>query len=388
MSKRLPSRLTIVQMSDDTRGTDKIPEPPLTEIEVWFREHVSPQPSSSAVAAYDLMPSQSNHQLPFVYTPYDPHSEAHWAAAARIADFESHVPGATTGQRVQVLDVGPGDGWPSLPLAAKRPDFSIVGVEPSSLRTQVCTKNAHRLMLSNAHFITADATRMPFRDSAFDCVVASHSLEETQSPDHVFAELARVLRNDGTLRVSYQDWKLPVPEFETALLWEGQMQNVKRKDLPEARVLLYTYARRMRDPAMERRYTLVLPDHGDAARLHADALITAAQTPRAYGETLLEDASSPLGIPLLNRMGPLSYRSTVIELKRWTTAELVEALRATGFREVQTTAHPGDVARQFARYFFSRDAMHSISSTFSDMSTAIGTIAGSIPGNEMILAVR
>ncbi len=365
------------------------PDPPLTEVERWLYQQATPERLSSARAAYELMPSQSDRQLPFVYVPYDPRSEAHWAAAARVADFAAHAPEATAGRSVHVLDVGPGDGWPSLPLAAARPDFAVVGVDPSPLRTEVCAHNARRLALPNARFLTADAARLPFRDAAFDCAVASHSLEEADAPGEVFAELARVLRPGGTLRVAYQDWRLRVPEFETVLLWGGRLPvDARRGRGGGERVLLYTYARRVQEPALERRYTLLLPDDGEAARLHADALLVAARAPRAYGETLLEGARSALGVPLLRRLAPLARRSTVVELRRWSTGWLVKALRSAGFADVRATAHPGELARQVARGLLARDAIETVAPAFAEVAAAVGVAAGSLAGDGMVLAVR
>ena len=83
-------------------------------MERTWGELAPPRWADSARAIYELLPFQRYRQLPFVDVPYDPRREEHWADAARIADFASWLPeGATT-----VLDVGPGDGWPSIPLAA------------------------------------------------------------------------------------------------------------------------------------------------------------------------------------------------------------------------------------------------------------------------------
>ena len=89
-------------------------EHPLTEVERWLYEHAPPEPLESARAIYELMPSQSDRSLAWVYAPLDAWSVSHWSDVARIADYVAHVP--DDGRRV--LDVGPGDGWPALPVAA------------------------------------------------------------------------------------------------------------------------------------------------------------------------------------------------------------------------------------------------------------------------------
>ena len=352
----------------------KAPEP--TEIERWLLEHAAPRPLDSARATYELMPRQRDRQLAFVDVPYDARREAHWADAARVADYAAHLPDGAS----RVLDVGPGDGWPSLPIAATLPDVQVVGIDPSPLRVAVCTANAARLELANARFVAADAARLPFADSSFDAVCAASSLEEAAQPEAVFAELARVLRHGGTLRASYQDWRLPAPQVETVLLWGGRVG--------DERLLLYTYTRRLQQPPMERRYTLLLPNDGDAAALHADALLTAAQAPRAYGETLIEGAWSALGVPLLRHLAPHARRCTVVELRRWTTPWLVGALLDAGFSQAGGTVHPGEVARHVGRDLIARGVTDTIGPAFEPLAAAIGRAAGSRPGDEMVEAVR
>ena len=47
-----------------------------------------------------------------------------------------------------------------------------------------------------------DATRLPFADNSFDRIIASEVLEHIDDDDGALAELARVLRPDGTLAVT------------------------------------------------------------------------------------------------------------------------------------------------------------------------------------------
>jgi SAM-dependent methyltransferase len=348
------------------------PEP--SAVERWIEAHAPPTDLESARAIYELMPSQSDRSLPLVYVPYDPASEAHWSDAARIADYAAHVPEDAR----WVLDVGPGDGWPSLPVARALPGVEVVGMDPSPRRVEVCTANAARLGLANARFVAGDAAALPFGDAAFDAVLAASSLEEASAPDAVFAELGRVLRPGGVLRVSYQNWQLGVPEVETVLLWDGTRG--------AERVLLATYVRRLQDPPLERRYTLVLPDRGPAAEAHAEALLASAEAPRAWGETRLVPG---LGVALLERLAPHALEVTRVELRRWTTAWLVEALRAAGFAEVRATVHPGEVARHIGRDVISSGAAPALDVTmFEAVAGAIGRVGGAIPGDAMVEAVR
>lgn len=349
--------------------------PPLTDVERWIYEHAPPEPLESARAIYELMPSQSDRALAWVYAPLDARSVSHWSDVARIADYVGHIP---SGAR-RVLDVGPGDGWPALPVAHAVPGVQVVGVDPSPRRARVCADNARRLGVTNARFLVGDADRLPFADGAFDAVVAASSLEEAREPDAVVHELARVLRRGGVLRASYQDWRLPASDLETVDLWAGERATTG------ADVLLYIYVRRMRTPALERRYTLQLPASGPAAVAHTEGLIAAAAATRAFGDAVLTPA---LGVPLLERLAPHALRSTVVEMRRWTTEWLIEALRAAGFATVRGTAHPGMVARQVARDLLATGAIATVEPVFEHLAGAIGRASGARDGRELIEAIR
>ena len=351
-------------------------------IERWLLDHAAPERLDSARALYELMPRQRGGQLPFVDAPYDARREEHWADAARVADYAAHAPPDAR----RVLDVGPGDGWPALPIAAARPDLEVVGVDPAAARTRACAANAARLGLANASFVTGDAAALPFADGSFGLVTAASALEEAAEPEAAFAELRRVLRGGGVLRASYQDWRLPAPEIETVLLWDGIARRVEGGT---EGVRLYTYVRRLREPPAERRWTLELPAEGEAAALHQRALEASAAGRRAYGETLLAPALvGDLGVPLLERLAPLARRSTVVELRRWTTEWLVGALEAAGFREARPTAHPGDVARHVGRELIARGQADALAPHFEALTAAIGVAAGRLPGREMVTARR
>jgi hypothetical protein len=182
-----------------------------------------------------------------------------------------------------------------------------------------------------------------------------------------------VLRPGGVLRASSQDWRLGAPGFETVMLWEA------------GGVLLYTYVRRVQEPPLERRYTLALAATVPASALHTEALLAAAAARRFYGETLLEPS---LGIALLERLAPHVVRATAVELQRWSTPALVEALRRAGFREARATVHAGELGRRFARDLLARDAMTSFVPLFSEATRALGTLAGTQPGEAMVTAIR
>jgi len=301
-----------------------------TAMEQAWADLAPPRWVDSARAIYELLPFQRYRQLPFVDVPYDPRREEHWADASRIADFASCLrDGPST-----VLDVGPGDGWPSIPLAAERPEALVVGLEPAPRRTRVCLENARRLEISNARFVTGDATAVPLADESVDLVTASYSLEESADPRRAMHELRRVLRPGGVLRIAYQRWELPESELESIALLEG------------ASGLLFQYARRVQQPSVERRFTLLVRNSGLAAELHRDALIASADAPRVLGETRLE---GEFGQELLTQLAPFALDSLAVELRRWTTDELIADLDAARFSEVWGTLHSGERGRAYGR---------------------------------------
>ena len=356
----------------------------LSRIERWLLAHAPPERLDSARGLYERTPRWRGGQLPSVDVPLDPRREEHWADAARVADYLAHAP--PPGRAARVLDIGPGDGWPALPMAAARPDLEVVGADPSPRRTRACAANAARLGIANARFVTADAVALPLACRSVSLVTAASSLEEAADPGAALAEALRVLRPGGPLRASYQDWRLPAPAIESVLLEEGE-------DGGRRPVRLYAYVRRLREPPLERRYALELPAEGEAARLHQRALEAAAAGRRAWGETLLAPPLTPaLGVPLLERLAPLARRSTLVELRRWTTAQLLGALDRAGFAGARATAHPGELARRVGRRTLralgaDREAS-ALARSFEGWTALLGEAGGALPGASMAVAWR
>jgi SAM-dependent methyltransferase len=341
----------------------------LTEMERAWARVAAPAWVDSARAIYELLPFQRYRQLPFVDVPYDPRREEHWADAARVADFASQLSDA----RGVVVDIGPGDGWPSIPLAAALPEATVVGVEPSPRRAGVCAANAGRLGVGNASFVTGDASSLPLGDGCADLVVASYSLEECADPTAALREIHRVLRPGGVLRVAYQRWELPEPEVESVTLLEGA-----------GGTLLFQYARRTLEPARERRYTLVVPGTGEVAAIHREAVVVAASEERVLGETRLREGA-PLGVALLERLAPYAVASLAVELSRWTTLWLMESLSEAGFEEVRGTLHSGERGRAYGRERIASGDAVSLDE-FGVLSREIGERAAATDGEGMVTA--
>jgi ubiquinone/menaquinone biosynthesis C-methylase UbiE len=92
-----------------------------------------------------------------------------------------------------VLEVGSGPGFFSPSLAAAVPNGRLVLVD---LQREMLHLARGRLG-HRAHFVQADATRLPFPDAAFDAVLIATMLGEVPNPDACLDEVRRVMRAGG-----------------------------------------------------------------------------------------------------------------------------------------------------------------------------------------------
>ena len=163
----------------------------------WIRANLELKPSSSTDFIYSHMESQSGHGLPVIHLRFAMYGKFIDIDKAQIMDFAI----ATGGGRL--LDFGPGDGWPSLLMAPMVDE--VIGVEGCQRRVDTCSENKRKLGLANVDFVQVDpGQRLPFADGSFDGVTASSSIEQTDDPKATLAELHRVLKPGGRLRMHYE----------------------------------------------------------------------------------------------------------------------------------------------------------------------------------------
>lgn len=108
------------------------------------------------------------------------------------------------GARGWTLDVGCGTGR-NLPLY--RGGVMVVGLDPARDPLRRARRRAPHVPL-----VQASAEALPFRDHVFDTVVSGLVFCSVPDPDRGLAEVRRVLRPDGTLRMlehvrSRRPWK-------------------------------------------------------------------------------------------------------------------------------------------------------------------------------------
>jgi SAM-dependent methyltransferase len=154
-----------------------------------------------------------------------------YAEAARSKDWSSFVEWCRPQPGQRALDVGAGPGLLSAALSAVvaeavalDPSQALLGHAPPGVRT-----------------VVGDAESMPFGDHEFDLVTCVNSLHHVADLPRTLAEMARVLRRDGSIVV--QDY-LADSDPEQAERWET--------------------VERLRDPGHQR-----LPREGEVAGLLA-----------------------------------------------------------------------------------------------------------------------
>jgi SAM-dependent methyltransferase len=114
--------------------------------------------------------------------------------------IEPLLDAAGVGSGTRVLDVATGPGYVAAAAAVRGAD--IVGVDVSAEMISL----AHRLR-PELEFHRADAAQLPYPDGSYDAVLANFLIPHVGRPEHVTAELVRVLRPGGAL--AFSTWDVP-----------------------------------------------------------------------------------------------------------------------------------------------------------------------------------
>lgn len=104
------------------------------------------------------------------------------------------------GQGASVLDIGTGPGRLLLELGRLRPDLRLTGVDVASDMVDTAAANVAQLG-ARATAVVGDAAKLPFEDHTFDLVISSLSLHHWADAAAGGAEVVRVLRPGGQLRI-------------------------------------------------------------------------------------------------------------------------------------------------------------------------------------------
>lgn len=104
----------------------------------------------------------------------------------------------------RVLEVGCGAGWMWAEAAARLPgdlDLTLTDVSPGMV-SEAVDRVGSLGRYARTDGRVADVQDLPFRDAAFDVVVANYVLHHVPDPGRGVAEMSRVLRPGGTLVVA------------------------------------------------------------------------------------------------------------------------------------------------------------------------------------------
>jgi len=124
----------------------------------------------------------------------------------------------------RVLDVGCGDGRHLTAAAARGCRAVGVDYDESTLR------DTQRRLAPGIQLLAADATRLPFRDAAFDAVICTETFEHVPDDARAMREIARVLVDGGELHGA-------VPSHFTELAYFALSRGYR--DAPGGHVRIY-----------------------------------------------------------------------------------------------------------------------------------------------------
>jgi len=111
-----------------------------------------------------------------------------------------------------VLDDGCGTGFVSYAVAAG--GASVVGVDLSSKNVRaahIIARSASVRIRDNLHFIVCDAHYLAFASRRFDKVICSEVLQVLANENQVIKEIARVVKEGGSVIVSTSNTATPLP---------------------------------------------------------------------------------------------------------------------------------------------------------------------------------
>ena len=102
----------------------------------------------------------------------------------------------------KILDIACGTGEFECRILREHPDQQMIGIDISENMLNFAREKCRAY--SNAAFLKADASALPFPDQTFDLVISANSLHYVAKPGASLAEMRRVLLPKGSLVIL--DW--------------------------------------------------------------------------------------------------------------------------------------------------------------------------------------
>jgi SAM-dependent methyltransferase len=155
----------------------------------------------------------------------------HWWFRGRrrlLVNFLRGMAGAGS-RPLSILDYGCGTGGNT---SAYESFGNVIGIEPDSAAVRLAHKRG------GARYCRTSGTDLPFRDSAFDVVMASDVLEHIEHDDKAVSEIARVLRPGGSAILSVPAHGWLSSQHDTALQHFRRYSRLALRDLLERNRLI------------------------------------------------------------------------------------------------------------------------------------------------------
>ena len=164
-----------------------------------------------------------------------------FGSPGRVLDRASVAPS------MRVLEVGPGPGVYTVPLALRvassREDGSVTCLEIQPEMIEMLRERLRAAGIGNVEIVRGDGRQMPLPDESFDMVFVVDVVGEIPDKPTFFSECARVLKVGGTLAVTEQisDPDFRLPNTVRKLASEAGLSDEGRVGLP-----WWTYTARYR----------------------------------------------------------------------------------------------------------------------------------------------
>lgn len=130
-------------------------------------------------------------------------------------------------QNLRVLDLGCGDGFPTLEIAQRLGSSSrVTGIDPWSDAIRKARRKSEIMGIQNIEFVEGDAGNMPFEDHSFDLIVSNLLINNLSDRVAVMSECRRVAKPNAILSWG-TNLREHMPEFYTVL--ERSLQQLEMK---------------------------------------------------------------------------------------------------------------------------------------------------------------
>jgi len=103
-------------------------------------------------------------------------------------------------RNLRVLDLGCGDGFPTLEIAQRLGSTSrVIGIDPWPDAIGKAKRKTDIMGISNAEFVEGDGGKMPFEDCSFDLIVSNLLINNLSDRNAVMSECRRVAKPNAIL---------------------------------------------------------------------------------------------------------------------------------------------------------------------------------------------